>query len=317
MMVGEPSNSKALPVLAMLIGMVAVSTAGPFILLAPIGPFALPSWRMLSVTAILAPFAASRAREDFSRLNAFDRVKLVLSGVLYGFHFVFFTWAFEHTSKESAVVLLGGQPLMAATIGALWLKEPITRWVAISSVIAIAGIVLFGWNDSITDAGQLLGDGMVVLCCLLIVISYSFGRGLRPKMSLAGYLTAIDGIAGLSALTLAIIKGDALWGYPSQTWVFLICAILIPTLIGHSMFHYAVKYVPVFYINLAILGEPVIALLIMLALKDHFEVFAKSTLTTLQALGGLLLLTGVAFGMIAAQRSQPPKPPTLKSKDEP
>jgi hypothetical protein len=105
-----------LPALALLLGMFAVATAPPLILLAHVPPFALAAWRLLVVGALLLPFAGKPLWRDWRGLRGGERGWLVFSGLLYGFHFGLFNLAFEHTSKESVVVLLGAQPLMAAAI---------------------------------------------------------------------------------------------------------------------------------------------------------------------------------------------------------
>ncbi|MCC7510883.1 MAG: DMT family transporter [Planctomycetes bacterium] len=286
-----------LPALALLFGTLAVSTAPPLILLAGVQPFALAAWRLLSVGVILLPFAAGPLARDLKQLKGRECLWLLASGITYGLHFGLFNLAFAHTSKESVVVLLGVQPLMAAGIGAVWLKEELTRRMLLASAIAIAGLTIFVWHDYTFDASHLVGDALVLASGLAIVLSYSAGRRLRPRMSLPGYLSVLYWVAGLTCLCIAVATGNTLWGYTNDQWMWLGLAVLIPTLVGHSLFHYVVKYVPVFFVNLTILGEPILSLVIMYLLRNEYAVFRDSTLTTLQLIGGSLLMLGVVFGI--------------------
>jgi drug/metabolite transporter (DMT)-like permease len=286
-----------LPLIALITGIFCVSTAPPLILLAGMDAFSLAAWRLMAVALIFLPIGGAAMLRDFRRLTPRERLMLVTSGVMYGAHFGLFNLAFEHTSKESVVVLLGAQPLMAAVIGAIWLAEAITRRMVTASCVALSGLFIFIWHDYNFDASHLVGDGLVLSAGLVIVVSYSIGRRLRARMSLLGYLGSLYWFGGVACLLLAIFKGDALFNMQGMQWIWLLGAIVIPTLVGHSLFHYVVKYVPVFYVNLSILGEPILALLIMFLLRHRFEVFQESTLTLLQVIGGSLLLAGVAIGL--------------------
>lgn len=288
----------------MLVGVLAISMAAPYILLSEVEPFAIASWRLLCVSAILFPIAARSLGADWGALGGADRLKFLFSGVCYGAHFALFALAFGYTSKESVVVLIGAQPLMGMAVGRIFLRELVTSSMLIATAISLAGLTVFVWHDYTFDPTHLLGDCMVLAAGFLIVIPYAAGRRLRPKMKLSSYLFGLYLLGGISCLCAALVAGQALWGYHWINWYYLGCAVLIPTLIGHSMFHYAVKYVSVFYVNLAVLAEPVIAIVVMLAFSERFEVFRASELTTLQAIGGALLLLGVGFGLAAARRNQ-------------
>jgi drug/metabolite transporter (DMT)-like permease len=298
---------------ALIVGVLAVSLAAPFILLATrggVGPNALPAWRLLTVGLMLLPFALRGALADLRGLSVAERWRLVGSGVLYGLHFAAFTHALRHTTKESTVVLLAAQPLVAGAVGALFLGERITRPMVASSLVALAGMAVFMGQDLQLDRGNLVGDGLVLLCGLLIVGCYAIGRGLRPRMSLVGYLVVLYLVGGATCLTGALAAGDPLWGYSAEGWRWLATAVLVSTLVGHSAFHYALRDVPVFHVNLSILGEPVLALAFMAAFADRYpDAFGTSHLTALQAVGGAILLGGVALGLLGDQRSAPSRTP--------
>ena len=283
----------------MVLGMLAVATAPPLILLAGVPPFALAAWRLVAVGLILLPFCAVPLWNDLKKLSAREHAWLLGSGILYGIHFGLFNLAFEHTSKESVVVLLGAQPLMAAAVGAIWLNEAITKIMLGASALAIGGLVIFVWHDYTFDSAHLVGDALVLISGLTIVASYSIGRRLRPRMTLLSYLGALYWIGGVCCVLIAVAVGDSLFGYTDESWFWLSCAIIVPTLIGHSLFHYVVKYVPVFYVNLTILGEPILALLLMYLLRDQYSVFRESALSPLQLIGGSALLIGVGIGLTA------------------
>jgi drug/metabolite transporter (DMT)-like permease len=300
----EQNPTSRLPFFALLLGVLAIATAPPLILLAGISPFALAAWRLLSVSVLLLPFAAGRLVRDLKGLTGRELAYLLASGVLYGAHFALFNLAFEHTSKESVVVLLGVQPLMAALVGALFLDERITLKMLAASAIAIAGLSVFVWHDYTFDTAHLVGDALVLACGVAIVLSYTIGRKLRPRMSLVGYLWSLYMLGGLACLAGALVTGAPLSGYADDQWMWLGLAILVPTLVGHSLFHYVVKYVPVFYVNLTVLGEPILALLLMYLLRNEFEVFRTSRLDALQIIGGLMLLVGVFIGLLAGRKPQ-------------
>src|SRR5688572_33195539 len=142
--------------MALIVGVLAVATAPPLILLAGIPPFALAAWRLLVVALLLLPFAAGRLIRDIRQLTRRELLYLWASGVLYGAHFGLFNLAFLHTSKESVVVLLGAQPLMAAAVGAFFLDERITGRMIAASAVAIGGLVIFAWHDYTFDTTHLI-----------------------------------------------------------------------------------------------------------------------------------------------------------------
>ena len=295
---------RPLPILATIIATLAVSTAAPFILLCGVEAFAIAAWRLGAVALVVLPIALRGLLRDLPALSRRDVSLLLLSGLLYGVHFCLFTLAFWHTSKESAVMLLGAQPLLAALAGLLFLGERVTRSMAVASVVSIAGLGLFVGSDYRFDPGHLGGDIMVLASGVAIVLSYTIGRRLRPKMSLTSYLATQYVVGGLTCLAAAIVAGQELLGYGFSGWYYLGWAIVVPTLLGHSLFHYAVKYVPVFYVNLAVLGEPILAIVIMIALAGRFEVFRESALRPMQLAGGLVLLAGVAYGLVSVRKRQ-------------
>jgi drug/metabolite transporter (DMT)-like permease len=300
----SPTSRSRLSLMALIVGVLAVATAPPLILLAGIQPFALAAWRLLVVALILLPFAAPRLVRDLRQLTGREHAYLWASGMLYGAHFGLFNLAFLHTSKESVVVLLGAQPLMAAALGAMFLDERITGRMMAASAVAIGGLLIFAWHDYTFDTSHLVGDALVLACGVAIVLSYTAGRRLRPRMSLVGYLGALYLVGGLTCLVAALIVSAPLWGYADDQWMWLGIAILVPTLVGHSLFHYVVKYVPVFYVNLTILGEPILALVMMYLLREQFAVFRESTLDPLQIIGGLMLLAGVGIGVLQGRKAQ-------------
>lgn len=287
---------------ALVVGTLAVSTAGPLILLAGVPAFAFASWRLCSVALLMLPFVARSMMRDWGALGGRDRGLMLFAGLCYGAHFGLFTWAFDHTSKESVVVLIGVQPLIAAFVGRLWLKESITPKMIAASLLGLAGLAIFVWHDYAFDPMHLIGDVMTLVSGLVIVLSYTAGRTLRPKMSLGGYLGWLYATAGVMCVVVAVAVGESLFAYDTHQWFWLSLAILVPTLVGHSLFQYVVKYVPVFQVNLAILMEPVLALLIMFVLRFEFEVFRESTLAPAQILGGALLMVGVAMGLLTRRR---------------
>ncbi len=304
------------PLLALIVGLFAVSLAGPFIVLSGIGPFALPAWRLLAVAAVLLPLAWRGLRADLATLDRGDRLRLLAAGLLYGAHFAAFTLAFKHTTKESAVLLLGGQPLIGAAAGALLLGERVTRPMVVSSLVGIAGLVVFVGEHVTVDPHHLVGDGLVLLCEVLLAISYTIARRLRPRMELTSWLASLYGSGGLLCLAVALVARDPLWGYPADAWGWLAGAVVISTLIGHSCYQWAVRFVPVFYVNVMSLGEPVVAVAVMSLLRDRYPALQASQVSGQQAVGAALLIGGVALGLTwrsppatdATPVSDPPPP---------
>ena len=70
---------------------------------------------------------------------------------------------------------------------------------------------------------------------------------------------------------------------------------LIPNLLGHTLFNWALKWVSTNVISIAILFEPVGAAILA------FYVF-QETLTTTQIIGGLIVIAGILLFVIDGRK---------------
>ena len=112
------------------------------------------------------------------------------------------------------------------------------------------------------------------------------GRRLRERMSLIPYIFIVYGMATVVLTGFAVTLGQSFGGYPTLTYGWIVLLALVPQLIGHSTYNWALKYMPASTVATANLGEPIgSAILAYLILQEN------PGLMTL--LGGVLILAGI------------------------
>jgi len=83
------------------------------------------------------------------------------------------------------------------------------------------------------------------------------GRKLRSKMELIPYIFIVYGMAAVVLIVLMLGLGESPVGLPPLAYLWFVLLALIPQLLGHSTFNWALKYLPASFVSVALLGEPV------------------------------------------------------------
>ena len=81
-------------------------------------------------------------------------------------------------------------------------------------------------------------------------------------------------------------SGQSAVGYPPITYVWLILLALIPQLMGHSSFNWALGYLSAAFVSITLLGEPIGS-----AVLAYF--LLQETPTVLKMFGAILILAGI------------------------
>jgi drug/metabolite transporter (DMT)-like permease len=85
------------------------------------------------------------------------------------------------------------------------------------------------------------------------------GRRVRARIAFPRYLLLVNSVSGATLLALAALGGTSLSGYPAATWGWLLLLAAGPHLMGHGLLNWSVRRLPAFTVNMAVLGEPVLA----------------------------------------------------------
>ena len=83
-------------------------------------------------------------------------------------------------------------------------------------------------------------------------------RRARQGLSTASYAGLVYGAAGLLLLPLAALSADSLLPTSPRDLLVWLGLVLVPTLGGHTVFNWALRYVQASIISGTILAEPVV-----------------------------------------------------------
>jgi drug/metabolite transporter (DMT)-like permease len=105
-------------------------------------------------------------------------------------------------------------------------------------------------------------------------------------MSLIPYIFLVYGISAIILLVIMLMAGQTPFGYPAQSygWIFLLA--LFPQLIGHSLFNWALAYLPAAFVAVTTLGEPIGSAILAFFLLRETPAVAVMT-------GAVLILIGI------------------------
>jgi drug/metabolite transporter (DMT)-like permease len=239
-------------------GLLAASQSGNIIRLGEAHPVAIAAWRLLIASVLLLPLCQGRIGE-LKKLNKLDRVLLLLAGVFLATHF--FTWiaAVQTTTVANAAVFFSINPVMAALGGLIFFKEKVGWRLGAAIGLGMAGVGVIGLDDFNISREHFAGDLWAVVCAVLFAGYFLIGRRLRRTMDTGVYVAAVYGIAALLSFACLFALRLPVVDYGSQTWLCFVLMALVPTMIGHTSYNYALKYIPVGWIAVATLTEPVFA----------------------------------------------------------
>jgi drug/metabolite transporter (DMT)-like permease len=283
----------------LLVAVGAMSWAGPLVRFTTAPPLVIAAWRLNLAVVVIGALLLFRRPLPRLRLTGREWALACAAGTLLAAHFWSWITALEMTSIANAAVLVSMQPVFVAVLSALLLAERASgrQWIGIGvAVVGAAVIGLANLNGGGPEAGgraSLLGDLLALAGAVFAAGYFVIGRRLRRDFDLLVYIGLIYGIAAV-VLTAAVLlsPGVALTGYPRGDWLVFIALALGPMMIGHTGVNYALRYLPAFVANLALLGEPIGAIIIAWLLPAIGEVPTPAVIV-----GGILIAGGLVFGV--------------------
>ncbi|MFZ5644309.1 MAG: DMT family transporter [Bacillota bacterium] len=275
------------PYYAVLLAVLAAAFSSIFTKLSTAPPLVIAFYRLFFTVIIIAPLALNKAGiKELSGMSRRDFFLAAISGIFLALHFSVWITSLNYTSIASSTVLVTMQPLFVIAGGALFLKEKLKKAGLIGAAMTIAGSVIIGIGDFNVGGKALLGDLLAFSGAFFVAVYFLIGRSLRSKLSLFSYVFLVYGASALILLIFNLAAGSSLYPYPSYDWVYFLCLAVIPTIFGHTVFNWALKYVKTAVVSVSILGEPVGATVLA------YFIFGQSP-GYMQLAGGIVIISGL------------------------
>jgi drug/metabolite transporter (DMT)-like permease len=132
----------------------------------------------------------------------------------------------------------------------------------------------------------LAADGLALLGAMAAAAYFIIGRSARTRVSTPVYGAMVYGAAALCLTAAAWMMGESTAALPAAAWAGILLLGLVPQLAGHTIFNWALARSPATLVSLAVLGEPLGAILLAYVLLGEAPGAGQSA-------GGVLLLAGL------------------------
>jgi drug/metabolite transporter (DMT)-like permease len=254
---------------------------------------------------VLAPIAFFRYRRELKNLSKNDLTLGLLSGLFLAVHFATWITSLEYTSVTSSVVLVTTTPLWVAILSPILLKESISKQAYFGLLVAIVGTIIIAMSDVCIITNKLTcppieefftgrafwGDLLAVIGAWAAAGYVLIGRKIRAKLSLIPYIFIVYGMAAIILIGLMIGSGQKPVGFSPNIYIWLVLLALIPQLLGHSTFNWALGYLPATFVAVSLLGEPIGSTILA-------YIFLKEVPGLFKLFGAILLLGGILIVFI-------------------
>ncbi len=275
------------PHLAVVLSVLAVSFGSIFIKAADAPPLIVAVYRLGFTVLLLAPVTLATGWQELRTMNRRDFSLACGAGLLLALHFATWITSLSYTSIASSTVLVNMHPLFAIAGGYLFFQEKSSARGMIGAAMALAGSIVIGFGDFSVGGRALYGDFLAFAGAFFVAGYMLVGRNVRSRLSLFPYIIVVYSVAMVLLILGALALRLPFYPYPPVTWLMFLLLAVFPTILGHTVFNWALRYVNASAVSVSILGEPVGA-----SILAYF--FFQQVPTAAQVMGGLLIIGGLA-----------------------
>lgn len=285
------------PYVALAIGVISVSTSAILVKVSAADSGVIAFYRLFFAVLFMVPIFLMKYVHELKNITKKDWLFSIIAGVLLAFHFILWFESLHYTSVTSSTVLVTLQPLFAFVGTFLFFKEKISLKAILCGIAAIVGSVIISWGDFQISGMALFGDLLALLACALVTAYLLFGQNVRKRLSLVTYTTVVYTISAIVLFLYVLVIGEQLYPYPVAEWAYFVLLALVPTLLGHSLFNWSLKWLSTSTISMAILFEPIGASVLAYFLLGEPILFT-------QVIGGGIVIIGVSLFLLDERKSK-------------
>lgn len=269
-------------------GVFALSTSAVWVRVAGAPSGITAFYRLAITTAVLLPFflLSKHCRRETGNLTRSQWLRTLAAGVFLALHYLLWFESLNYTSIASSTVIVSLQPLFSIVLERVLLKSHFRPAALVGCAIALLGSVIIGFGDFQISGLSLWGDVLAFVAAGVIAGYYFLGQSIRKEVSALTYSVLAYFTSAAVLLLYVLVRGEALTGYPTQTWLAFAGIALIATVGGQFVFNLLLKQLPASAVTMSILGEP-IGTCILAYFFLHEGISAQQLLGIVTIIGGL------------------------------
>jgi drug/metabolite transporter (DMT)-like permease len=279
-----------------LAGVVLYSTNAVFGAWAHLNGIGFALWRTLAAIPLLAAVAVL-----VDRRGTFDRLPgraTVLAGVLLGGSTVVVMTAAKH-APVALIALLGTlTPILTGAYEA-WRGERVRATFVVSGLLAMAGAGYVAVTDHASQRADLLGVVLAIGFAISFAAFLLVSRHARRDATPIGFLFWSAAFAAVPAVLAAVVSGASVGPVTGRDVAAVALATCCGGTTGHLLVTGSLRRLPATTAAVIRLTQPFFAMLFA------WWIVAQ-TPTLHQALGGIVTVLGVGFGLLFRPRPRGP-----------
>lgn len=288
----------------LFIGITAISFSSIFVKWsdAPVSIQAM--YRLLFTMLLMLPFGIKYIPQ-VRKFKKTDFLKLIASGMMLAAHFLLWMGSLQWTSVASSTIILALQPVFVMIGAYFFFKERASVSALYGMGIAFLGVFLLIGNSGMSGTGShLTGDLMSLFGTAAIAVHMLLGQLLLKRIPSFLYSWFVFVFAALFLVGYNVFSGIPMTGYAAKEWGIFVLLAVVPTVFGHLLFNWLMRYSSASTVSMSVLGEPVGASLLAFLLLNE-------SMNGLQAAGGALVLLGlILFLNVRPSKKSPAAAPT-------
>ncbi len=280
----QPAKSYGAPLLALIVGALAMGASPIFVRLADVGPFTSAFWRVALALPIL--YAWMRlAERDRGRSRSFSRA-IVLSGLAFAGDLFFWHLSIVSTTIANATFFATTAPIWVVIFGWLLFRTRVSFSVLAGLALCLAGGGALLAQSLNLHAGRVIGDLCGLTTGVFFGLYFLAVQAARRESSAARVTFEATLITAALLLIVALVLEHRFWPHSVAGLAALLAMAWISHAGGQGLLAAALGRLPAAFSSLVIFLEAIAAACFAWAALNE-------PVSAVQAAGGLAILLGI------------------------
>ncbi|MDP6684730.1 MAG: DMT family transporter [Candidatus Marinimicrobia bacterium] len=268
----------------LVVALLSVSSSSIIVRFLPdVSAIVIAFWRMGLASLFLWGYSGLKNQ---GKLKSTWRIPVIIAGIFLGFHFAFFFSAVKLTKISNATLLGTTAPLFTLFIEMVFMKRKFPALTIIAILLSVFGVLVVQGFSLDFKGDESVGNLSAVACSVCLAFVMLIAEKIRKDTSTVLYLRHLFMIAAITLFTLSMFSGDFIFDFSGSDFLWFVALSVFPSILGHGILNYSVKFLPPSVVSSVSLGETIIA-----STAAYFIFMEPVPFNTV--IGGIMTLTGL------------------------